>query len=112
VVSATIDDALDQAGVSPEQRAAIHAARDRVFAAVDAARAGHKTHLEDTLRVFEADRPDPAQVEALHRHGEAERQRIRDAVHEAIVEAHGVLTPAQRKAVADYVRAHRMGHWH
>jgi Spy/CpxP family protein refolding chaperone len=112
VVSATIDDALDQAGVTPEQRAAIHAARDRVFAAVDAAHGARRSHLEETLQLFEADRPDPARVEALHRQGEAERQRIRDAVHEAIVEAHGLLTPPQRKAIADYVRAHRMGRWH
>lgn len=112
VVSATIDDALDKAGVTSEQRTAIHAARDRVFAAVDVARTGRRAHLEEGLRLFEADRPSPAEIEALHRQGEAERQRIRDAVHEALVEAHSVLTPVQRKAIADYVRAHRMSHWH
>jgi hypothetical protein len=49
-------------------------------------------------------------VEALHREAEAARARIRQAVHEAIVEAHDVLTPAQRKVVADYVRRHRFAH--
>ncbi|MGH7321118.1 MAG: Spy/CpxP family protein refolding chaperone [Candidatus Rokuibacteriota bacterium] len=112
MVSAAIDQALDEAHVTSEQRATIYAARDRVFSTVDAARTGHRAHLEETLRLFEADRPDPAEIEALHRQGEAARQRIRDTVHEAIVEAHSVLTPAQRKAVAGYVRAHRMSHWH
>ncbi len=112
IVSAGIDEALDKATVTSEQRTAIYAARDRVFAAVDAARTGHRAHLDETLRLFEADRPDPAEVEAFHHQGEAERQRIRDTVHEAIAEAHSVLTPAQRKAVADYVRSHRSSHWH
>lgn len=112
MVSAAIDDALDGANVTAEQRTAIYAARDRVFSAVDAARTQRRAHLEEALRLFEADRPDTAQIEALHRQGEAERQRIRDAVHEAIVEAHSVLTPDQRKVIADYVRAHRLSRWH
>jgi periplasmic protein CpxP/Spy len=112
VVAATIDEALDQVPVTPEQRQAIHAARDRVFSAVDAERAGRRAHLEDALRLFEADRPDPAQVDALHRQADEGRQRIRQAVHEAFVEVHDVLTPAQRKALADHVRAQRFAHWH
>jgi Spy/CpxP family protein refolding chaperone len=112
VIAATIDEALDQAQVTSEQRRTIKAARDRVFATIDAERAGRQTHLEEALRLFEADRPDPAQVEALHRQGEEGRQRIRLAIHEAVVEAHDVLTPAQRKALADYVRAHRLAHLH
>jgi Spy/CpxP family protein refolding chaperone len=112
VVSAAIDDALDQASVTPEQRTAIYAARDRVYAAVDGARTQRRAHLDEALQLFETDQPDPTRVEALHQQGEAERQRIRDAVHGAIVETHGVLTLAQRKAIADYVRAHRFNHWH
>jgi hypothetical protein len=37
---------------------------------------------------------------------------MREAIHDAIVEIHGVLTPAQRRAVADYVRSHRLSHMH
>jgi Spy/CpxP family protein refolding chaperone len=112
VVSATIDDVLDEAKATQDQRRTIYAARDRVFAAVDAARVDRRAHFEEALSLFEADRPDPARIDALHATGEAARQRIRDAVHEALVEAHDALTPAQRKVVADYVRAHRFGHWH
>jgi Spy/CpxP family protein refolding chaperone len=112
VITATIDEALDRAQVTPEQRQTINAARDRVFATVDAERAGRQTHLEEALRLFESDQPDPAQVEALHGQGEEGRQRIRQAIHEAIVQAHDVLTPAQRKALTDYIRAHRLAHLH
>jgi len=112
VVGATIDDALDTAQVSADQRAAIHGARDRVFVALEEGRAHRRTHLEEALRLFEAAQVDPAQIEALERQGEAERQRVREVIHQAIVEAHGVLTPPQRKVVADYVRAHRLDHMH
>lgn len=112
VAVAVVDEALDQAQVTPEQRARIHAARDRVFATIEAERAGRRPHLEEGLRLFEADRPDEAALETLHRDAEAARTRVRQAVHEAIVDAHGVLTPAQRRAVADYVRAHRLAHLH
>jgi Spy/CpxP family protein refolding chaperone len=112
MVSAALDEALDQAQVTPEQRVTIHAARDRVFATAEGVREGRRQHLEEGLRLFEADQIDPAQVEALHREAEAARERVRAAVHEALVEVHDVLTPVQRKAVADYVRAHRLSRLH
>jgi len=112
MVAAAIDDALDEAKVTPDQRITINQIRDRAFAAVEQARTSHRTHLEEGLRLFEADRVDPAQVEAFHRQGDEERGQMREAIHQAIVEAHDVLTPVQRRAIADYVRAHRLSHMH
>jgi Spy/CpxP family protein refolding chaperone len=112
VVLAAIDDALDEAKVTPVQRTAIYAARDRAFAAAEQARTSHWAHLEEGLRLFEADQVDPAQVEAFHRQSDEERQRMREAIHQALVEVHDVLTPVQRRAIADYVRAHRLSHMH
>jgi Spy/CpxP family protein refolding chaperone len=112
MVTAAIDEALDEAQVTPEQRARIHAVRDRVFAAVETQRASRHAHLEEALRLFESDRPDPAALEALHRTAEAERAQVREAVHDALLEVHGILTPTQRRALADHVRAHRMAHAH
>jgi two-component system OmpR family sensor kinase len=48
MVSAVLDEALDQARVTAEQRAAIHAARDRAFAALDAQRPDPRAHTELT----------------------------------------------------------------
>jgi Spy/CpxP family protein refolding chaperone len=73
MVSAAIDEALDEAKVTPAQRQTIQAARDRVFATFDEARASRRPHLEEGLALFEADRLDPARIEALHREGEAAR---------------------------------------
>ena len=109
VVAATIDEALDQAQVTPEQRASVHASRDRVFVALEEHRRARLARLEEALALFEADRMDPARVaDSLSRH-EAEHRRMADAIAQAITEVHAVLTPAQRTAVADWVRAHRWG---
>ena len=89
-----------------------YAARDRVYAVVDAERTGRHGHLEEGLRLFEADNPDPALVAALHERAQLGHGRVRTAIHEAVVEVHSILTPTQRKAVADYVRSHRFGHLH
>jgi Spy/CpxP family protein refolding chaperone len=109
MVSAALDEALDQARVTPEQRTAIHASRDRAFAAFEAQRPDHRTHREQALALFEADQIDRAQLEALHARMEERRQSIRDAVTQAIVEIHDALTPEQRRVVAQFVREHGPG---
>jgi Spy/CpxP family protein refolding chaperone len=110
-VSAMIDDALAPANLTAEQRTQIYAARDRAFAAVEAHRQTRGTHLEKALALFEADTVDPGRVASFRAQREAEHRQVADAMSQALVEVHDVLTPAQRKAVADYVRAHRRGHW-
>jgi Spy/CpxP family protein refolding chaperone len=112
MIVASIDEVLDQAKVTPAQRQTVYAARDRVFAVVAEARSTRQAHLEEALTLFEADRPDPARVEALHQQGEAARARIRQSIHEALVEVHDVLTPEQRKVVTDWIRNHRFAHMH
>lgn len=109
-VVAAIDDALDQAKVTPGQRTQIHASRDRVFAAMEQHRQTRTARLQEVLAVFEADTVDTARVEAMHQQGEAEHRVIADAVRQALVEVHDVLTPEQRRALADYVRSHHGRH--
>jgi Spy/CpxP family protein refolding chaperone len=110
VASAMIDEALDEARVTPEQRRAIHAVRDRAFQAAEEHRRAGGERLGELLVLFEADQVDPAAVEALRARHEAEHRQIGLAIGEAVREAHAVLTPEQRRAVADYVRAHRRHH--
>jgi len=109
MATAMIDDALNAANVTPEQRTAIYASRDRAFAAIKAQRRGQPARMEQGLALFEADTLDPAQVAAFRAQREADRRQAADAISQAIVEAHDVLTPVQRKAVTDWIRAHRPG---
>jgi Spy/CpxP family protein refolding chaperone len=110
-VSAMIDEALAPANLTADQRTQIYAARDRAFAAVETHRQTRSAHLEEALALFEADTIDPGRVTAFRTQREAEHRQVADAISQALVDVHDVLTPAQRKAVADYVRAHRRGHW-
>jgi Spy/CpxP family protein refolding chaperone len=106
MASAWIDGALDSAQVSADQRVAVHAARDRAFAALEQHHQDHRARMDQVLAMFESDRLDPAQVEAFRAAREAERRQIGDAITQALLDVHGVLTPAQRRAVAEYVRTH------
>ena len=109
MAAVAIDGALDEAQASAEQRAAIHAARDRVFAAIQGHRLERGARLDGMLALFEGDRLDDG-LRALRRQIEAEHEKIADTVTAALVDAHAALTPAQRRVVADYVRSHRHAH--
>lgn len=109
-VAAAIDDALEGASVTPEQRAVVYGARDRVWAAVEEHRTARRPRLEEALRLFEANKVDTAQVAALRQQGEEDHRKLADTISQAILEVHDVLTPDQRRVVADYVRSHRPSH--
>jgi len=109
-VASMLDDALDRAQVTPEQRTQVHAVRDRVFAGVEEHHKTRGARLEEALALFEADRVDPARVEALRRAREEHHAKMAGAIEQAIVEVHDILTAPQRKALADYVREHHRSH--
>jgi uncharacterized membrane protein len=106
VASAVIDDALDAARVTPEQRGAIHGVRDRVFAELAGMRQARERRLEQVLGLFEADVLDPAAVAAARAAAAADHQRMADVIAQAVTDVHAALTPEQRRALAEYVRAH------
>ena len=110
MVSAALDEALDQAGVTPAQRTAVHASRDRAFAALEAD-TDRTAHREQILALFEADQIDPAQVQAVRARMEERHQRVHTAITQAIVEIHDTLTPDQRRTVAQFVRSHAPHGW-
>jgi hypothetical protein len=68
--------------------------------------------MDEALALFEAATVDPGRVATFRAQHEAEHRQVADAISQALVDVHDALTPPQRKAVADYVRAHRRGHWH
>ncbi|MGH7302502.1 MAG: periplasmic heavy metal sensor [Candidatus Rokuibacteriota bacterium] len=109
-VSSMIDDALDAAQVTPAQRPTIHQARDRAFAAVETHRKDRRMRLEQGLALFEADRLDQQAVREFVEQREQEHRLIADAIGQALIDVHDTLTPAQRKALADYVRSHARRH--
>jgi Spy/CpxP family protein refolding chaperone len=109
-VTSAIDDVLDEAKVTPQQRATLTASRDRVFSVMENNMRDNRGHMEDALRLFEADRVDEAQLKALRTQREAAHKQVADAVQQALTEAHDTLTPQQRHVVAERIRSFRAGH--
>ena len=109
-VSVAIDDALDAAKATPEQRARIRAATDRALAAVDTHMADRRARFGDVLAAFESDQLDAAAVQAMRTRHEDEHRSVADAIQAAVVEAHETLDREQRRAVADWIRSHRHSH--
>ena len=110
VATAMIDEALEPAHVTADQRAKIYAARDRVYTTMAAHHQTRGAHMGEALALFESDTVDPSRVAAFRAQREAEHRQVADAISQAITDVHDVLTPAQRKAVADWIRANRPGH--
>jgi Spy/CpxP family protein refolding chaperone len=106
-INMRIDGALDAAKATPQQRATIEKARDRVFATVQGSHQGGREHMQKVMQLFESDKIDAAQVKALRDQHDAAARADADAILAAVTEAHDTLKPEQRKAVADYLRAHK-----
>src|SRR5262249_15374627 len=102
-----LDEALDEAGVTAEQRPQIDAARDQLFATLGALHAEETlpAALERALKLFEADRVDTAAVAALRAEHVERMHKVADAVEQALFDHHDALTPAQRQALVANARA-------
>lgn len=110
IVNAHIDEVLDDAKVNQAQRNTVYAARDRVFNAVESHMRDRKSHTEEVLQLFEADRVEQDKITALRSRRTAEMQQLGDVITQALVEVHDVLTPQQRRVVTDHVRSFRNSH--
>ncbi len=100
-----LDGLLDAAKATPEQRAAVHAAAEHVATTAQEVGRASASDFEQTLALFEADKLDTQAIQAHRAKHEAAMKKVSDAVVQAVFDAHDALTPPQRKAVADAIRA-------
>ena len=112
MVTAALDDALDEAKVTADQRAAVYGARDRVFAALETHKQQGQGRMNTVLGLFEGDRLEPGQLDAFRDRLAAEHRQIGDVISAALVDVHDALTPEQRRIVAAWVRTHHRNHMH
>jgi Spy/CpxP family protein refolding chaperone len=105
-----VDDALDDIDATPEQRAKIHAVKDRLLARGQALREGRaQTHAE-VLAQWKSETPDAAKLHAMV---DERFEAMRALAHEAVdsgVEVHGTLTPEQRAELTEKIER-RMRRW-
>jgi hypothetical protein len=112
VIETVIDEALDRAQAQPEQRIRIDQVRDRALRQIDAyldqRDPGLCCLVESELRLeaqrcFLGGRIDPAAPRALR--FRREHKRLVQGIVGSVREIRDILTPAQHRAVAEYVRA-------
>jgi Spy/CpxP family protein refolding chaperone len=106
-LGAHVDDVLDAANATADQRKTIHASVDRALAVIAQNQKDHAAAMKDGASLFEADKLDRAKLDAFRTNRQSEQKRAGDAIVDAIVTAHDTLTPAQRKTVTTWVRTHR-----
>jgi Spy/CpxP family protein refolding chaperone len=107
-VTDRVDDALDDLDATPDQRTRVHAVKDRMLAAGQQLRAGHREAHDALLGEWKSATPDAAKLHALV---DARAEEMRKLAHEAVdagIEVHGILTPEQREKVTKKIeRWHR-----
>jgi hypothetical protein len=111
MISSRINEALDSAKVNEAQRRTIDAERDKVFAVFEQMHNDDPTaRINHVLELFAADKLDMAQVNQLRAEHMTRARLAGDTIEHALVTAHDALTPAQRKAIGDFIRANAPHH--
>ena len=99
-----LDDKLEDLKATEAQKKSIHALKDRLFEDGKQVMADHQAVRAEAFAQLSSEQPDAAKLHALV---DARFDAMRALAHkatDAALEAHKVLTPEQRKALADEFR--------
>jgi periplasmic protein CpxP/Spy len=110
IVSWKVDDLLDELKVTPDQRTQLLAIKERAFERVLAVHEGHARDKAEIVAELLRDQPDP---DKLHKLLDQKLDALRPELHEGldlVLEAHAVLTPAQRAELAKRIEEHHAEH--
>ena len=93
--------ALDKMDATEDQKARIKPIADELAAALNGFREEHKAIRSRFVKAFEAEKVDPGEVAKIRADALALADRATGKISEAIVKASDVLTPAQRRKLAE-----------
>jgi hypothetical protein len=110
LVSAQIEDTLDQLVATDDERKVAHAARDEVLAAVTELQAHQESTVAQLSSMFSSDTVDKAAVAHFQAEKEADLHTLTNVIQHAIVSLHDSLSPAHRQKLVEIVRARRAHH--
>lgn len=103
-VLAQVEDALDAAKATPEQRKAVQAEVETLLAQLKRDPKERMQWLDQGLALLRSDKPDAKTVQALLQQHLSRRQQHAAQLGAALLRLHGLFSGDQRKAIATYVR--------
>jgi len=103
-LSGRIDQALNAANATDQQKAAILPARDRLIAAMTTAKQEARAHKGDVLTLFEGDKLSASQLRKFRSDRKSRFQPVMDASDHFLQVAHDTLRPEQRKPFAESLK--------
>ncbi len=98
-----IERMLDHVNATADQRAQIKSITDTTMADMKAQREAGRALRQQSLQVFTAPNVDANAVEALRQQQLAQHDQASRRVSQALIEISRVLTPEQRKQLADHM---------
>lgn len=113
-LQAQLDDVLELAKATPEQRTAVVAERDRLLALHKPEHGERKAVMEELTRLLQSERMDPQALARLQTKHQTKVAQMLQSVRESVQKLHAIFRPEQRKVIAAYVRDElpsRGSHW-
>ncbi len=105
-ITQRLDDTLDDIHATDAQRQQLTAIKDKLVADGKALHAGHADVHKELLAQWQSDRPDAARVHAIVDDRAASMKKFADEVADGLLQAHDILTPAQRAQLAKKAQRH------
>lgn len=104
--------AFDHLQVTPDQRKALTAIRDRSVDQMAARKGEHRKVIDQALVLWQADKLEPAQVQAALDDSAKQSQAMVQWMTQIATEVHHVLTPVQRGKLVEFLKTMhgRFGH--
>jgi Spy/CpxP family protein refolding chaperone len=101
MITSKVTEAENLVQATPDQRVQIEKSRDNVIAALQSAHAGRKAVHDQLVLLWTGDNLTEDALNAIVNQREQATQTVRQAIVHEVALVYNVLTPAQRKTLAD-----------
>jgi Spy/CpxP family protein refolding chaperone len=95
---------MDKLDATPDQRLKASAIEDKLFADFKAMGQGHHQAVSQIMAQFGQDQLDPAAIDTAFAAQKQNLDKIHQDVRQAVLDVHGMLSPAQRQKLVQIVQ--------
>ncbi len=103
IITWRLDDRLDAIHATDDQRSAMYDLKDKLFKDAGAMRAKIRANRAEIVKEWQKDLPDADRINELIDTNMELRTDFAHKLAEAILKAHDILTPKQRKQIVEHI---------